>query len=366
MKIVKSNGKYTFYNKIEILDELEPKNYLLRYDIFGVYLEETTPLALPEKLYDGDKQFRQIVLKSFQGGSGNTGVLLEGYKGQGKTVTSKLLCIESKLPVIMIDKSVPIQVDFVSFLNNIEQEFILFVDEFEKVFKAPYDRHNDENDNTKNFHDQNAFLTLMDGALSNQYKKLFIFTTNDSVDDKFINRPSRIKWHKSYQYMPKTVYDMIISDKLKYPEFKEDLLKNLSIQDATIDLLCTIIDQINLLIMPYSEFKDVFNHSSKNVKYSLSYKVMGETHFTDLGEVTVDSKPVKDNPYFNGMAILEVKSISDDSIVFQSHNRHSKVVLTPEEIEEARVNGPYKPNKVVKQYIYKYVKVQDFVEKLVY
>lgn len=361
MKIVKSDGTYKFYNKIEILERLELGNYLLKYDRFGMFLEETTNFTLPDKLYDFGKVFRDIVLKSHAATTKNTGVLLEGYKGQGKTVDSKLLCIEAKVPVIIIDSSIPLDYDFIGFLNQIEQEFVLFVDEFEKIFPMGVDEnmYDDEGEFTgkggnekKGYHTQNAFLTIMDGALSNQYKKLFVFTTNEKVGDKFLNRPSRIKWHKIYQFMPKDMYNKIITDRLENKEYEEDLKMNLSISEATVDLLVTIIDQINTLDMPYSEFKGVFNHAERLVKYTLSVK-FGTHDFLDLGQVELTAAPTRDSIYLAGIRVDRINAISDDEIIYTSSNITRQVMALEEFDKDAlkkRENGEldftYKLNKI--------------------
>lgn len=352
MKIVNSNGEYRFYNKIEILDKLEPKNYILKYNMFGMYLEEVGDFSLPEKLYDVEQPFRDLVLKSFHASKRNTGVLLEGYKGQGKTITAKLLTIEAKLPVIIIEASIPQNINFISFLNDIQQEYILFVDEFEKIFKKAFNSNMDDVDASKGFHNQEAFLTLMDGALSNEYKKLFLFTTNDSVDDKFINRPSRIKWHKPYQFMDKKMYDLILNDKLKIQEFREDLERNLPVQEATVDLLTTIIEQVNDLGLPYSEFKAYFNHQAKNLKYTISLIKEGE-ETKELGKITLTSAPIRETAYIDSCYVHEVVYIDEDTFVFKTPYIHSR-----HKLEE----GEKRPSLNV----YKVTKVVDFVEKMVF
>lgn len=361
MKIVKSDGTYKFYNKIEILDSLETQNYLLKYDKFGMFLEETTDFTLPDKLYDFGKSFRDVVLKSHNATTKNTGVLLEGYKGQGKTVDSKLLCIEAKVPIIIIDAAIPLMFDFVGFLNQIEQEFVLFVDEFEKIFPMGVDQNMYDEDGDfigkggekrDGYHTQNAFLTLMDGALSNKYKKLFIFTTNEKVGDKFLNRPSRIKWHKIYQFMPKDMYNKIIADRLNNKEHEEDLKMNLSISEATVDLLVTIIDQVNTLEMPYSEFKNIFNHAERLVKYTMSVK-FGTHDYLDLGQVELNSMPTRDSMYLGGARVNRIDTISEDEVIFTSGSVTNKVMALEEfdkDMQKKRERGEleftYKLNKV--------------------
>lgn len=362
MKIVKSNGQYTFYNKIEIIDKLEPKNYIVKHFMGSLYLEETSSFVLPEKLYDVEKKFRDIILKSHFAGNRNTGILLEGYKGQGKTITSKLLCMESGLPVVMIDSKMPQNLDLISFLNEIKQEYVLFIDEFEKIFKSAYNTYDDEGnqeDRNQGFHNQNMFLTLMDGALSNEFKKLFLFTTNGRVDEHFLNRPSRIKWHKSYQFMNSELYSIIIEDKLQNKGHKDDLIMNLPLQEATVDLLTVIIDQINLLDMPYSEFKSFFNHKSDSTKYNLEYIVDDKksTEFQKLGEIELTSPPIIGTKYISDMYVDKIHAISNDNVVFKSKSLHT--LMTKDIRERYKEISAY-------GFIYKITKVAIPRENLVF
>ncbi len=326
MNIVRSNGEYRFFNKVDIVNRLDPKNYLLKWNQFGIFLVETTDFEIPKKLYDVDNKFREMVLKSYHHNKGNTGVLCEGYKGQGKSVTAKLLCKESELPVIMIDQSIPREVDFVSFLGDIRQQFALFVDEFEKVFPA-YD-----SDDKEPQHTQASFLSLTDGALSNSHKKLFIFTTNDQVDDKFLNRPSRIRFHKTYQFMPVELYNMIVDDLLEEDSFREDLITNLPIQEATIDLLISIINEVNIQGRPYSDFRTVFNHSSRRVKYKLSYMKGG--NWKELGITYLPSEPVRGTYSVDGVHVQDIEDVGEDGIIFTSPYVHRLLPKTERKKED--------------------------------
>lgn len=330
MKIVKSNGIYSIYNKIEIKDLLEPRVYVLKSSPKGqVWLEDTNNFVFPKKLYDVDQNFRKIVLKSYRNSEGNTGVLLKGYKGQGKTITAKLLAKETQLPVIIINSSILLSTDFIGFLNTIEQEFVLFIDEFEKIFRTETASYSDDDDEAipgaqEGYHTQDSFLSFMDGSISNEYKKLIILTTNARINDKFINRPSRIKWNKSYQFMAKALYDLIVEDKLENKDFKEDLYKNLPLQEASIDLLSSIITQINILKIPYSEFKEFFNHKESKISYDLSYKFKDNEEFKVIGEIILTSEPVRETSYIDGIRICELKFGQED-IIFTSEQAHKYI-----------------------------------------
>lgn len=260
MDIVKDSGNYFIHNNIQVLKKLEPGNYSLDWDAKGnCYLRDEQDFRLPKRIY-GNEEFKDQVLKSFFNFNENMGILLEGQKGTGKTLDSKRICISSNLPVIIISKSIPIEVDFISFINSIDQDILLFIDEFEKLFQ-------DQNTG-KDFHNQNVFLSFMNGSRSRRHKILFLLTSNSEIGEYFRNRPSRVKYYKKYFFMSKEVYDSIIEDRLIDKEsFKEDLVRNLPISEATVDLLNCIIDEINLHNKKYSSFKEFFNHKSVRIEY---------------------------------------------------------------------------------------------------
>ena len=112
-----------------------------------------------------------------------------------------------------------------------------------------------------------SFLGLLDGTHGLEHKRLVIFTTNKEIGDKFINRSSRM-WYYKYNYMIKQQFDAIVADKLKNKKFKKDLEDSLDAFSCTIDILTSIIEEINIHNKPYSEFKDFFNHKERIITYS--------------------------------------------------------------------------------------------------
>lgn len=285
MTIIKDGRVHMFYEgSIEVIHHLEPGNY--EFSMGKVLcLESMGKFGFPGKLYDIEKPFRDQVLKTFRAHPGNTGVLLQGYKGQGKTICAKLLAQESNLPVVLIASRIPIGVDFVSFINSLKTDLVVFVDEFEKLFPPSY------SNSSEGYHPQDSFLGFMDGAISSKYKRLFILTTNDSVNDKFMNRPSRIRYFKKYEFMDEKVYDMIIEDKLENKKFEADLRDNVYHTDCTIDLLCSIIDEINIQEMPYSSFKQWFNHKSESMTYDI-FEYVAKTKEWKFVESTDSERPI--------------------------------------------------------------------------
>lgn len=311
MNILKDNGKYFFYNNLEIGKKLESKNYLFNYNESGLcWLEDVEDFKFPSKIYDVDVQLRSLIKKSFDNSTRNLGVLLTGNKGQGKSLTAKLICKELNLPVILVNKMIDIDINFVNFLNNIKQDYILFVDEFEKLFAES----GSINNNEKNFHDQESFLTFMDGVLTNTNKILFLLITNDRVNEFFINRPSRIKFLQEYDELPEELFNMIVDDKLVNKDFKADLEENISLVNLNIDLLISIIEDINLFNIPFSKFKNHYNYRFENYRYEILVIKEGSENFEKI--VTVDKKPKAVDRYLLGYYVNEIIKFEKEEIIF--------------------------------------------------
>lgn len=282
MNIIISGGILRFYPKsILTKTELEAGRVyttIVDHQNQTVDLTETSPLSLPSRVYDFDKDFRDQILKTLRhpNSNSNIGVLLAGYKGNGKSVIAKQLAIESGLPIVVISSQIPKVVDLSNFLGQIKQDYVLIIDEFEKLFRDDF---NAENAN----HTQESFLSIFDGAMGFSHKRLVILTSNGEINDKFINRPSRVRYFKTYNYMPKVLFEEIAKDKLINQDYLQDLEDNLDVPSCTIDLLTTIIDEINIQDKPYSSFKDYFNNKPREVIYDRYKKTLdGRFEFFDM------------------------------------------------------------------------------------
>lgn len=255
-------------------------------------------LELPKKIYDFNQSFRNQVLttlRSTETANMSLGVLLEGYKGQGKSLEAMMLAKETGLPIIMINSPIPREYDFTGFLNGIQQDHVLLIDEFEKLFPK-----NSNLEKEGAFHSQDSFLSFMSGTTAPKHKRLIILTTNDEIGDKFINRPSRIRYYKKYNFMSKQVFNAILDDKLIHQHHRKDLEENIDVASCTIDLLNTIIEEINIHDMPYTEFKDFFNHKERDTLYSRFIRLSdGSWRYVDevssKREITMDNQEIIQN-----------------------------------------------------------------------
>ena len=190
MNIVKSGTTLRVYGgSVRLMDRLEPRCYRYCYsDMGGPYLEEAPAPTAPGFRVYGDHASRVgVAFDAYRRRKGvNTGVLLSGAKGIGKTLVARLMALralEEGVPVLLVDTCLP---GLVEYIGSIDQDLMVLFDEFEKMFP-------DERDGGAS--EQERMLALFDGV--SQGHKLFVATCNDvgRICDCLLNRPGRIRYH---------------------------------------------------------------------------------------------------------------------------------------------------------------------------
>lgn len=287
--------------------------YYVRYDLqLGYYLEQIENFKLPSKIY-GNTEIVNRWLTSYKVNTRNTGIVLTGIKGSGKTLLSKKCAIDSKLPIIIIDTAYT-DSDFISFITNPELgDVCIFIDEFEKIFIQK--------------EEINTLLTLLDGTFNTH--NLFIFTCNQMHTNEYlVNRPSRIRYRSHFESLPDEVINEVIADLLNYKEHTDSIKSVLqAIGIITFDLLIALINEINL-----------FNESATEAVKHLN--ITYEQFEVDIIEIW------KDKPYI--IHTNQIMSFEDYDI---SIYRNFSLIHDPEYCDEDLSNdvSPYKglPTEVI-------------------
>lgn len=215
----------------DISETLPAGNYVLKHAMMvGYYLEITDSFKLPKKLYGNCVRQADRILYTFRQRDKNTGVLLVGEKGSGKTLLSKQIAISSGMPTIIINEKFTGD-EFNSFLASITQQCVVLFDEFEKI----YDREAQE-----------KVLTLLDGTY--QSRKLFLITSNDKwgLDMNLRNRPGRIYYHIEFSGLGEAFIREYCCDNLAKVEKTEDVVRVASMFDQfNFDMLASVVEEVN-------------------------------------------------------------------------------------------------------------------------
>lgn len=226
--------------------ELEAERcYYLKYDKYEdkSFLLRDGELTLPKKIYGGTG-LEERILKSFNSSNKSVGVLLEGLKGSGKTLFSKVLAKKSGLPIIIVDEEYPVQ-RAVEFFAKIKQPICLLFDELEK--------------NTY-FWRTDKLLKLLDGVQPGP-KKLTIMTCNniDNLDDNLKDRCSRIRYYIHYDGLSLSSIQEIVNDVIENESNKIGLADKIfnSVKTKSYDNIISICKEIN--IFPDMLFEDIMS-----------------------------------------------------------------------------------------------------------
>ena len=240
-----NTGDYYRLNAVSYnLPKLPPAIYKLEEDRAGFYLAKISDkFTLPEKIYGMERPFIERVKKSWASTVGNMGVLLNGLRGTGKTVTAEIISNEMNLPVIVISQA--FEETLISFINDLQDDCIIFFDEYDKTFEKK----------------SSLLLTVMDGVLKTDIRIMFLLTTNEDIlNNNMYQRPSRIRYIKKFGNLDADVVMEIVEDLLEPKELKVDTINFISeLSIITIDLVKTIIQEVNIHKETPYNFSDVFN-----------------------------------------------------------------------------------------------------------
>lgn len=200
----------------------------------GFYLTEQEPMVRPSKVYGNTEVRAQKVFNTFVSRQGkNTGVLLSGDKGSGKTLLARELCImanEVNIPVLVLDAAYA-GPNFIEFINNITQPCVIFIDEFEKKYEKT--------------EEQNSLLSLLDGTGTNN--KMYLLTSNsEKVSEFLLSRPSRIFYHYRYGKIDEEVMVGYCKDNLKNQAHLENLQMFWAVSsNMSFDVLQSVVEELN-------------------------------------------------------------------------------------------------------------------------
>jgi hypothetical protein len=196
------------------------------------YLSKTKEFNIPTKMYGDVKETTEKYLKSFNHYDKNLGILLSGMKGTGKSMLARHIAHTSNLPVLIISEGYG-GTEFNQFLASIQQECVILLDEFEKVYRE--------------VEDQQHLLSVLDGVFPTKF--LFLLTINEvsKMDQFFMNRPGRIHYAKHYGGLEDEIIRMVCEDMLDDQGKADSIVKVCNfLGDVSMDIITSVIKECNL------------------------------------------------------------------------------------------------------------------------
>jgi hypothetical protein len=233
---------------MDLHEHLPAGNYTVAVDPMGnFYLESIDDFEIPTKMYGNTLRHTDRIINSFWKRPQQTGVLLNGEKGSGKTLLAKNISAElakQGVPTIVINRDWTGD-GFFKLLQDIDQPCVVLFDEFEKV----YDREQQE-----------QILTLLDGVFGS--KKLYILTVNDKwrVDSHMRNRPGRIFYLLDFKGLDQAFIREYCEDNLNNKQYIDQICSLTSLfGEFNFDMLKALVEEMNRYNETPSEALEMLN-----------------------------------------------------------------------------------------------------------
>ena len=233
---------------MDLHEKLPAGNYTIAQDMMGnFYLEQIDDFEIPAKMYGNTLRHTDRIINTFWERPQQTGVLLNGEKGSGKTLLAKNLSTElakQGVPTIVINRDWKGDA-FFKLLQDIDQPCVVLFDEFEKV----YDRE-----------DQEQILTLLDGVFGS--KKLYVLTCNDKyrIDSHMRNRPGRIFYLLDFKGLDTAFIREYCEDRLNNKQYIDQICGLTSLfNQFNFDMLKALVEEMNRYNESPSEALEMLN-----------------------------------------------------------------------------------------------------------
>ncbi len=314
-------------SKESLLDGLPLGNYTVEESMDGMYFKRSRKFNKLTRLYGDHERWASRIVQTFKARSGNTGVLLSGEKGSGKSLLGKVLSRDAAtegMPTIIVDKPWS-GTSLGPLLAKLTEPALIFMDEFEKVYDSASL--------------QETILTLLDGTSST--KHLFVLTVNDSsrLDQHLKNRPGRLYYSIDFQGLESDFIREFCEDRLKAKEHIEAVVRLASLFDQfNFDMLNSLVDEMNRYGESPAEAVKLLNITPVENRQYFRVTIVDPEGNTRLG-----TDHWHGNPLFitrHEFQVYPLKEVDEDSDDWS--DKREKVVLTANDlIGHDAVNATY-------------------------
>lgn len=267
------------------------------------------------KLYNLEGDFLDYVTKTYDSTSGNIGILFNGTRGTGKSVSAKVLANRLNLPIIIVKSMGEDNQNMISYIASFNFDCILFFDEFEKQFS--------EGDV--------SILQIMDGIYSSEYRRVFLLTTNElTINQNLLSRPSRIRYVRQFGNLKREIVEAYLDDNLKDLSKKDEVVDYVdTLTISTIDILKAIVEEIN--IHGFAEF----------ISQAKSFNVQSETYHYSTIDGWITKKTYIDLKYSINDIQRELDTWKNRYVLDEEY--HARISgLDPNSEEFERIRKDYK------------------------
>ena len=346
VKWIKSGSRFNqVEGTIETVPQVPVGIYEVDLTLTGWYLRKTgDKFTFPYKLYDLQNDFLSHLKKTYDNTTGNLGVLFNGTRGTGKSVSAKIFANELNLPIIIVKSMGEHNDDMFSYLAGFNFDCIFFFDEFEKQF--------DDCDS--------CILGFMDGIYNSDYRRVFLLTTNKlSVNENLLSRPSRIRYIREFGNLEEHTVREYLADNLKDVDATEELVGYIdSLAISTIDILKTIVEEVNIHgIDKFLEIKKFFNVELASFKYNTIRANIDKEDIEEDGQYTIEDFLREKDTWTNRYALKNQLDETLESISDQK--KRAKLLADFHKQTERRASFDYDYYEVDKPW-HKYLPGKDY------
>ena len=274
-------NKYTFDGaelgivplSTQIANEVPPGTYTFSFNqMTGLHVIKCEDVPeVPHKVYGGQELRVAKVYRAFDRRPRNTGVLLSGEPGMGKSLFIRMIAAEAKkrgLPVFVVNSNCP---GLVAWLKRCHTHSVVILDEFEKIFACG-------NNNDGEGPDQEQFLSLLDGMSDS--KKLFVAAINDTwkLNKFMLNRPGRFLYHYQFGCLTQKEIVQYLEDNLTDKEQVDYVANILLGHKINFDSLACIVAEINAGEPIDETMQDLNLDGAEQKAYDASVTIDGQVY----------------------------------------------------------------------------------------